>query len=156
MADEKSIKVIATNRRARHEYHIEDTVEAGIVLTGTEVKSLRAGRASLAEAYANIEKGEAFVYNLFINPYEQGNRYNQPERRTRKLLLHRREIDRLMGLLGQKGYTMAALELYFKGSNVKLKLGLAKGKKHFDKREDIKERETKREMDRAVKESRRS
>lgn len=155
MADKESIKVIATNRRARHDYHIDDTVEAGLVLSGTEVKSLRAGKASLADAYAGFDKGEAYVYNLFINPYEKGNRENKPERRTRKLLLHRREIDRLFGQVNQKGYTLAALELYFKGSTVKLKLGLAKGKKEYDKREDIKTRETKRELDRVMKDSRR-
>jgi SsrA-binding protein len=155
MPDKESIKVIATNRRVRHDYHIDDTIEAGLVLSGTEVKSLRAGKASLADAYALIDKGEAFIYNLFINPYEKGNRENKPERRTRKLLLHRREIDRLYGQVNQKGYTLAALELYFKGSKVKLKLGLAKGKKAYDKREDIKTRETKRELDRVIKESRR-
>lgn len=155
MADKESIKVVATNRRAWHEYHIDEQIEAGLVLSGTEVKSLRGGRASLADAYAMFDKGEAFVYNLFINPYEKGNRENKPERRTRKLLLHRKEIDRLIGQVNQKGYTLAALELYFKGSKVKLKLGLAKGKKAYDKREVIKERETKRELDRVVKESRR-
>ncbi|MGI8905081.1 MAG: SsrA-binding protein SmpB [Candidatus Sumerlaeaceae bacterium] len=156
MADKESIKVIATNRRARHDYHIDDVVEAGVVLSGTEVKSLRAGKASLADAYAAFDKGEAFVYNLYINPYDKGNRENKPERRTRKLLLHRREIDRLLGQVNQKGYTLAALELYFKGSTVKLKLGLAKGKKFYDKREDIKTRETRRELDRVIKSSRRS
>src|SRR4051794_28215390 len=102
MADKESIKVVATNRRARHEYHIDEVIEAGVVLSGTEVKSLRAGKASLADAYAMLDKGEAFVYNLHINPYEKGNRENKPERRTRKLLLHRREIDRLFGQVNQK------------------------------------------------------
>lgn len=155
MAEEKSVKVIATNRRARHDYHIDDTVEAGIVLAGTEVKSLRAGRASLVDAYASFDKGEAWIYNLQINPYEQGNRNNQPERRPRKLLLHKQQIDRLTGQVSQKGYTVVALQLYFKGSRVKLELGLARGKKFYDKREDIKERDSRREMDRAVKASRR-
>jgi SsrA-binding protein len=155
MADKQVIKTIATNRRARFEYHIEETIEAGLVLSGTEVKSLRAGKASLVDAYATFDRGEAFIYNLQINPYEQGNRYNQPEKRARKLLLHRVEIDRLMGQVSQKGYTVVALHMYFKGSRVKIELGLAKGKKTFDKREDIKSREVKRELDRTIKESRR-
>jgi SsrA-binding protein len=154
MESKENIKVVATNRRARHDYHIMDTVEAGIVLKGTEVKSLRAGRASLAEAYAGFDRGETFIFNLFINPYEQGNRYNQPERRIRKLLLHRTEISRLVAQVSQKGFTLIPLQLYFKGSHVKLQLGLARGKKSFDKREDLKERETKRELDRAMKDSR--
>lgn len=155
MADDKPIKVIATNRRARHDYHIETTIEAGMVLAGTEVKSLRAGRASVVDAYATFDRGEAWVHNLQINPYEQGNRNNQPERRPRKLLLHKQEIDRLLGQVSQKGYTVVALQVYFKGSHVKIQLGLAHGKKAYDKREDIKERDARREMDRAVKASRR-
>ena len=155
MADKQVIKTIATNRRARFEYHIEDTIEAGLVLSGTEVKSLRAGKASLVDAYASFDRGEAFIYNLQINPYEQGNRNNHPEKRARKLLLHRVEIDRLMGQVSQKGYTVVALHMYFKGSRVKIELGLAKGKKSYDKREDIKTREVKRELDRTIKDSRR-
>lgn len=155
MADKQVIKTIATNRRARFEYHIEDTIEAGIVLSGTEVKSLRAGKASLVDAYATFDRGEAFIYNLQINPYAQGNRYNQPEKRVRKLLMHRAEIDRMMGQVSQKGYTVVALQMYFKGSRVKIELGLAKGKKSYDKREDIKTREVKRELDRTIKDSRR-
>ncbi|MCX7718041.1 MAG: SsrA-binding protein SmpB [Candidatus Sumerlaeaceae bacterium] len=154
MANEQPIKIIATNRKARHLYHILDTVEAGLVLSGTEVKSLRAGRASLVDAYAAFSGNEAYVYNLFINAYEQGNRFNVPERRPRKLLLHRREINRLIGQVSQKGFTLVALQLYFKGSRVKLQLGLAKGKREYDKREDVKERESKREMDRALKDMR--
>jgi SsrA-binding protein len=152
MSEEKSVKVIATNRKAFHEYHIEERCEAGIALKGTEVKSLRAGRASLVDSYAAFERGEAFVYNLFINPYDKGNRYNQPERRPRKLLMHRHEISRLIGQVSQKGYTLVALKLYFKGSNVKLELGLAKGKREYDKRVVIKERESKRDLDRVMKE----
>ena len=155
MADKQVIKTVSTNRRARFEYHIEDTVEAGLVLSGTEVKSLRAGKASIVDAYASFDRGEAFIYNLQINPYEQGNRNNQPEKRVRKLLLHRNEIDRLMGQVSQKGYTVVALHLYFKGSRVKLELGLAKGKKSYDKREDIKSKDVKREIDRVMKDSRR-
>lgn len=149
------IKVIATNRRAWHDYHIEDTLEAGIVLSGTEVKSLRAGRASMVDCYVAVSKGEAYIHNLQISPYDHGNRYNQPEKRPRKLLLHKRQIDWLAGQVARKGYTVAGLKLYFKGSHVKLELGLARGKKMYDKREDLKERDVKRELDRAVKDSRR-
>lgn len=155
MADSELIKTIATNRRAWHDYHIEDTMEAGIVLGGTEVKSLRAGRASLVDCYVSVFGNEAFIYNMQISPYEQGNRYNLPDKRPRKLLLHKSEIAWLAGQVTRKGYTVAGLKLYFKGSRVKLQIGLAKGKKSYDKREDIKERDSKREMDRAVKESRR-
>lgn len=155
MAQDVPIKVIATNRRARHDYHIEDTLEAGIILGGTEVKSLRAGRASLVDGYVAVSGNEAFIYNLQISPYEQGNRYNLPEKRPRKLLLHKREIAWLAGQVARKGYTVVPLQLYFKGRHVKLQIGLARGKKTYDKRDAIKERETKRELDRAVKESRR-
>jgi SsrA-binding protein len=153
---EKDIRVIATNRRARHDYHILDRYEAGVVLKGTEVKSLRASRASLVEAHAGFERGEAFLYNMFINPYEKGNRYNQPERRTRKLLMHRQQISRLIGQVSQKGFTLVPLQLYFKGSRVKVELGLAKGKREYDKRVDLKDRESRREIDRAMKEHRNS
>jgi len=155
MAETAPVKVIATNRRASHDYHIEDTLEAGLVLSGTEVKSLRAGRASLVDCYVAVSGGEAFIYNLQISPYEQGNRYNLPEKRPRKLLLHKTEIAWLAGQVARKGYTIAGLKLYFKGRHVKLELGLARGKKSYDKREDIKERDTKRELDRAIKDSRR-
>lgn len=155
MQENPPIKVIATNRRARHDYHIEDTLEAGLVLSGTEVKSLRAGRASMVDCYVAVSGGEAYVYNLQISPYEQGNRYNLPEKRPRKLLLHKSEVDWLAGQIARKGYTVAGLQLYFKGSRVKMQIGLAKGKKSFDKREDLKERDTKRELDRAIKDRRR-
>lgn len=155
MADDEVIKVIATNRRAWHDYHIEDRLEAGLVLGGTEVKSLRAGRASLVDCYVSVSKGEAFIYNLQISPYEQGNRYNMPEKRPRKLLLHKSEIEKIMGQITRKGYTVAGLKLYFKGSRVKLELGMARGKKDYDKREDMKERDSKRELDRVMKASRR-
>ncbi len=155
MAEEEVIKVIATNRRAWHDYHIEDRLEAGLVLGGTEVKSLRAGRASLVDCYVSVSKGEAFIYNLQISPYEQGNRYNMPEKRPRKLLLHKSEIEKIMGQISRKGYTVAGLKLYFKGSRVKLELGMARGKKDYDKREDMKERDSKREVDRVMKASRR-
>lgn len=154
MAEQKNIKVIATNRKAFHDYHILERFEAGIVLAGTEVKSLRAGKASLVDSYAGVTKGEAFIYNLFINPYDKGNRYNKPERRPRKLLLHKQEITRLLGTVSQKGFTVVPLQLYFLGSHVKVELGVAKGKREFDKREDLKERESKREIDRAYKDHR--
>jgi SsrA-binding protein len=154
MNSRDSIKIIATNRRAHHDYHILEVMEAGLVLTGTEVKSLRAGKASLADSYVGFERGEAYVYNLFINPYEKGNRYNHPEKRPRKLLLHRREIDRLVGLVSQKGFTVIPLKLYFRGSHAKLEIALAKGKKAYDKRQDVKEREVMREIDRTLKEKR--
>lgn len=155
MADDAPVKVIATNRRAWHDYHIEEKLEAGIVLSGTEVKSLRAGRASMVDCYVGVSKGEAYIYNLQISPYEQGNRYNLPEKRPRKLLMHKREVDWIAGQVARKGFTVAGLKLYFKGSRVKLEIGLARGKKTYDKREDSKERDVKREMDRAVKDSRR-
>ncbi len=155
MAENAPIKVVATNRRARHDYHIEDTLEAGLVLSGTEIKSLRGGRASMVDCYVGVARGEAFIYNLQITPYEQGNRYNQPERRPRKLLLHKSEIDWLAGQIARKGYTVVGLQLYLKGGRMKLQIGLAKGKKAYDKRDDMKERDTKRELDRTVKESRR-
>ncbi len=155
MAEEEVIKVIATNRRAWHDYHIEDRLEAGLVLGGTEVKSLRAGRASLVDCYVSVSKGEAFIYNLQISPYEQGNRYNMPEKRPRKLLLHKSEIEKIVGQITRKGYTVAGLKLYFKGSRVKLELGMARGKKDYDKREDMKARDSKRELDRVMKSSRR-
>jgi len=155
MVEKAPIKVIATNRRAWHDYHIEDKMEAGVVLSGTEVKSLRAGRASLVDCYVSISNGEAFIYNMQISPYEQGNRNNLPEKRPRKLLLHKHQIDRLAGQVARKGYTVAGLQLYFSGSKVKLEIGLAKGKKEFDKRETMKERDSKRELDRTIKDSRR-
>jgi SsrA-binding protein len=152
MSDEKKIKVIATNRRAWHDYHVVEKHEAGIALCGTEVKSLRAGKASLVDSYATFERGEAFVVNLLISPYEKGNRFNHEERRPRKLLLHKQEIGRLAGHVSQKGFTIVPLQLYFRGSHVKVELGLVRGKKEYDKRHALKERENSREMDRVLKE----
>ena len=150
MTEEKTIKVIATNRRAWHDYHVLEKHEAGIVLCGTEVKSLRAGKASLVDSYASFNRGEAFVHNLLISPYEKANRFNHEERRPRKLLLHKQEIGRLAGQVSQKGFTLVPLRLYFKGSHVKVELGVVRGKKEYDKRHDLKERETKREIDRVM------
>ncbi len=148
---EETEKVIATNRRARHEYHIEESLEAGLALTGTEVKSLRSGRASLGEAYARVERGEVWLHHLHIPPYDAGNIFNHDPLRRRKLLLHQREIRRLEGKASQKGYTLVPLRLYFSRGRVKVEIALARGKKLFDKRQAIGEREAGREMQRAVK-----
>lgn len=141
---------IAENRKARHDFFVEETLEAGIVLTGTEVKSCRAGRVNLRDAYAGVENGEMFLYNVHISPYEQGNRMNHEPTRKRKLLLHRREIRRLHNEVRQQGYTMVPLQLYFKKGRVKVALALAKGKKAYDKRDAIASRDVQREMARAL------
>ena len=142
-------RVVAQNRRARHDYDILDTVEAGIVLTGTEVKSLRTGKASLAEAYATVDDDEAWVRQLHIPPYEQGNRWNTDPVRPRKLLLHRAEIETLNEAVAQKGHTLVPLRLYFSRGLAKLLIGIARGRKTHDKRHAIAERDARREMDRA-------
>jgi len=142
-------RLVAQNRKASHDYAILDTLEAGLVLAGTEVKSLRTGKASLQEAWATIENGEAFVLQLHIPPYEQGNRWNLDPVRRRKLLLHRAEIEKLRKALEQKGHTLIPLKLYFTKGRAKLLLGVGRGKKSHDKREAIAERDAKREMDRA-------
>ena len=138
------------NRRARHEYFIEETLECGIKLTGTEVKSLRHGKASIKEAYARIRGGEVFLEGMNITPYEQGNRYNHDPVRSRKLLLHRREIQKLIGAVEQKGLTLIPLDLYFRRGKAKVRLALGRGKKHYDKREDLKRRDAEREVARAL------
>ena len=150
MPKERGQKVVATNRKARHDYTIEDTYEAGIVLTGTEVKSLRNGKASIKEAYARVRNGEIFLEGMNITPYEQGNRYNHDPVRTRKLLLHRREIEKLIGGVEQKGLTLIPLELYFKDGRAKVALALGRGKKLHDKRETLKRRVSEREAARDV------
>jgi SsrA-binding protein len=142
-------RLVAQNRKASHDYAILDTVEAGLVLAGTEVKSLRTGKASLQESWATIENGEAWVLQLHIPPYEQGNRWNLDPVRKRKLLLHRSEIEKLRKALEQKGHTLVPLKLYFTKGRAKLLLGVGRGKKSHDKREAIAERDAKREMDRA-------
>ena len=147
--DDTAERVVAQNRRARHEYEILDTVEAGIVLTGTEVKSLRGGKASLAEAYATVEGHEAWILQLHIPPYEQGNRWNPDPVRRRKLLLHRTEIETLDKAVAQKGHTLVPLKLYFSRGHAKLLLGVGRGRKSHDKRAAIAERDARREMDRA-------
>jgi len=140
------IKTVATNRKARHEYFIEDTYEAGIALTGTEVKSIRQGKVNVKDSYASIEKGEVFLNNMHISPYEQGNIFNVDPLRKRKLLLHKREIRKLMVATTQKGYTLVPLSVYIKDGLVKIELAVAKGKKLYDKREDIAKRDAERRM----------
>ena len=142
--------VVARNRRARHDYHITDSWEAGLVLQGTEVKALRDGQANLADAYGIVKDGEVFLLNLHISPYERGNIYNHEPTRTRKLLLHKREIRRLIGAVERQGLTLVPLELYFRKGKAKLTIGLGKGKKLHDKRADEKKREDDRDMQRAV------
>jgi SsrA-binding protein len=149
-AKERPIRVIARNPRARHEYEILDTWEAGLVLHGTEVKSLRSGRGSLIGAFGRVQGGEVFLEGLHIPPYEAGNRYNKDPLRTRKLLMHRREIRRLIGAVEQKGWTIVPLQLYFSGPTAKVQVALARGKKVHDRREDLRKRDAEREMARAV------
>ena len=145
-------QTVALNRRARYDFAVEQTLEAGIVLIGTEIKSIRAGRANLAEAYARIEHGEAWLIGAHIAPYEQGNRNNHEPTRTRKLLLRRDEIDELIGLTQAKGQTLVPLRLYIRNGMAKLELGVAKGKKQHDKRRAIADRDARRELERDVKE----
>jgi SsrA-binding protein len=144
-------KLIAENRRARHDYQLLERIEAGLVLTGTEVKSLREGRATLAQAYAEIREGEAWLNGLEIATYEQGNRANHEPLRPRKLLLHRREIDSLYGKVREKGLTLVPTRMYFKDSRVKIELALARGKEQRDKRRDLAERDARRQVERALK-----
>jgi len=147
-------KIVAENRKARHNYYIEDTYEAGMVLKGTEVKSLRDGRANLKDAYAKIKNGEVFVYQMHISPYPFAYYGNHDPLRPRKLLLHKQEIKRLYGKANEMGYALIPLQVYFKGGKAKIKLALARGKKKYDKREAIRRRDEKREMDRARKQYR--
>ena len=149
-------KTIALNRRARHEYSIEDSLEAGIVLTGTEIKSIRAGKVNLADAYARIERGEAWLVGAHIAPWEGGNRLNHEPKRDRKLLLHRGQIDQLLGRTKAKGLTLLPLKLYItERGKAKLELGLGRGKQLYDRRREIAERESRREIERELAESRR-
>lgn len=146
------VKVVARNRKARHEYQIEDTYEAGIVLTGTEIKSIRQGRVNLKDSYALIDDGEVYLLNMHISPFEQGNRFNHDPTRTRKLLLHKEEINKLIGLTKQKGFTLVPLDLHLRRGFAKVQLALAKGKKLHDKRESIARRDADREIRRQLKE----
>ena len=150
---QQGIKIAAENRKARHDYAIHETFEAGIELVGTEVKALRAGKANLKDAYAQITKtAELYVYNIHISPYEQGNQFNHEPLRPRRLLLHRTEIRRLIGKVKEKGYALIPLKLYFTHGLVKMELALATGKKLYDKRQTMAEKDAKREMDRTLKE----
>lgn len=139
-------KLISKNPTARHNYTIEDTLETGIVLTGTEIKSIRNGKVNLKDSYAGIKNGELYIYNLHISPYEFGNIYNKDPLRDRKLLVNRREINKLVGLIKQKGYSLVPISLYFKGNFVKVELGIGKGKKLYDKRQDIAKKDAERRM----------
>lgn len=148
----ENLKTIATNKKAFHDYFVEESLEAGIELFGTEVKSIRSGGVNLKDAWCSIVEGEMFVNGMHISPYEQGNIFNRDPRRVRRLLLHKREIMKLFGLVKQQGLTLIPLSLYFKGSRVKVQVGLCRGKKLYDKREDAARRDMKREAERAVKE----
>ena len=146
-----SIQLIANNKKAYHDFFIEDTFEAGISLHGTEVKSLRMGKCSIKEAFVRIENGEVFVYGMHISPYEKGNIFNKDPLRVKKLLMHRYEINKLMGKIKEKGLTLVPLKVYFKGSLVKVEIGLARGKKLYDKREDIAKKDQRREAEKEFK-----
>ena len=153
MADKKTEnRIIADNRKARHDYFVIETYEAGVELFGTEVKSLRAGGCNLKDSYCEIDKGEMFALGVHISPYEQGNIFNRDPLRPKKLLLHKAEIMKLTDLVARDGYTLVPLSLYFKGSRVKMGVGLCKGKKNYDKREDIARRDADRDIERAMKE----
>jgi SsrA-binding protein len=144
-------KIVATNRKAFHDYHVGETYEAGIALTGTEIKSVRQGMVSLRDSFARVENGEVFLYDMHVSPYDAGNRYNHEPRRTRKLLLHKSEIRKLATKTQEKGFTLIPLKVYLKGGRAKVELALAKGKRLYDKREDIKKRDVMRQVDRVIK-----
>ena len=151
MAKEKGSRLIANNKKAYFDYFIEDTYEAGIELVGTEVKSLRQGHCSIKEAFIGIDNGEIYIYHMHISPYEKGNIFNRDPLRVKKLLLHKYEINKMIGQMQQKGYTLVPLNVYFKGSLVKVEIGLAKGKKLYDKRQDIAKRDQQREAEKQFK-----
>ncbi len=151
MAKEKGTKLIANNKKAYHDYFIEEKYEAGIALVGTEVKSVRMGKCSIKEAFIREEKGEMFIYGMHISPYEKGNIFNRDPLRVRKLLLHKAEIRKMTGQVAQKGYTLVPLSVYFKNSMIKVEIGLAKGKKLYDKRHDIAKKDMRREAEREFK-----
>ena len=150
-ASKENVKLIANNKKAYHDYFIEEKYEAGISLAGTEVKSLRQGKCSIKESFLRIEKGEVFIYGLHISPYEKGNIFNKDPLRVRKLLLHKYEINKMTGKIAEKGYTLVPLQVYFRGSLVKVEIGLAKGKKLYDKRQDIAKKDQKREAEKEFK-----
>lgn len=149
--ESNSIKLIAQNKKAYHDYFIEETFQAGVVLVGTEVKSLRLGKCSLKESFIRVDKGEAFIYNMHISPYEQGNIFNKDPLRTKKLLLHKKEINKILGAITRDGYTIVPLKVYLRGSLVKIDIGIAKGKKLYDKRQDIAKRDQRRESEKEFK-----
>ena len=148
----KQEKLIANNKKAYHDFFILDTYEAGIALAGTEVKSLRMGKCSIKESFIRVEKGEVFIYGMHVSPYEKGNIFNKDPLRVRKLLLHKSEINKLLGKTKEKGVAIVPLKVYFKGSLVKIEIGLAKGKKLYDKRQDAANKDARRQIDRAMKE----
>ncbi len=151
MAKETANKTLVENRKARHDYFIEEAMEAGIELVGTEVKSIRAGKANLKDSYADVMNGEVFIRNMHISPYEQGNIFNKDPLRNRKLLLHREQINKLQAFTSQKGFTLVPLSLYLKNGRVKVNLAVVRGKKDYDKRDSMLERDAKREIDRQLK-----
>ena len=146
-APKENVKLIANNKKAYHDYFIEDKYEAGISLAGTEVKSLRQGKCSIKESFIRIEKGEVFIYGMHVTPYEKGNIFNKDPLRVKKLLLHKYEINKMAGKIAEKGYTLVPLQVYFRGSLVKVELGLARGKKLYDKRQDIAKKDQNREAE---------
>ncbi len=147
----ESFKLVANNKKAYHDYFIEEKYEAGVALHGTEVKSLRLGKCSIKEAFVRIEQGEVFVYGMHVSPYEKGNLFNKDPLRVKKLLLHRGEINKMSGKIAEKGYTLVPLQVYFKDGLVKVEIGLAKGKKLYDKRQDIARKDQRRETEREFK-----
>jgi len=151
MKKKKGIQPVVENRKARHEYHIEETYEAGLALVGTEVKSLRMGKGNLQDAYAVVKSGEVWVNNFHISPYEQGNQFNHDPKRPKKLLLHKSEIRRLLALQKEKGYTLIPLKIFFKHGLAKMDLAVAVGKKLYDKRQDIADRDARRDIERVMK-----
>ena len=151
MGDKDNYKLIANNKKAYFDYFIEDTWEAGIALHGTEVKSVRMGKCSIKEAFIRVEDGEVFVYNMHISPYEKGNIFNKDPLRVKKLLLHRHEVNKILGEVTQKGYTLVPLQVYLKGSLVKVQVGLGRGKKLYDKRDTIAKKDQRREAEREMK-----
>lgn len=148
-----SVKLIANNKKAYHDYFVDETIEAGIELFGTEVKSMRLGHCSVKEAFIKDKNGELFIYGMHVNPYEKGNIFNKDPLRTRKLLLHKKEIARLIGKTAEKGYALIPLKVYFKGPRVKVEVGLCRGKKLYDKREDLARKSQKRELERDFKQA---
>lgn len=155
MSKKKGSSLISQNKKAYHDYFVDETYEAGISLAGTEVKSIREGKVNLKDSYVSLKTGEALILGMHISPYEKGNIFNKDPMRTRKLLLHKREISKLIGLSQQDGYTIIPLRMYFKNSYVKLEIGVCRGKKNYDKRASIAERDSKRRIDRALKENQR-